>query len=168
MSYIPIDKNKFTTSTSDTDLRNEFFRLSKIFEDTYQEYLTLKSVPTPDQVAVNKKLTDLNKVNEDLTYIIGQINVKAGTTSNALLTASQSIENYTRQIYEKSGDLQRQQNELIRKKDELHSKQKQVEMGVQKNRYRRNLIVILTILNIIMIGIIYYFYNKSGSGVASE
>lgn len=165
MSYIPITRANFT---SDTDLRNEFFRLSKIFEDTYQEYLTLKSVPTPDQVAVNKKLTDLNKVNEDLTYIIGQINVKAGTTSNALLTASQSIENYTRQIYEKSGDLQRQQNELIRKKDELHSKQKQVEMGVQKNRYRRNLIVILTILNIIMIGIIYYFYNKSGSGVASE
>ena len=165
MSYIPITRANFT---SDTDLRNEFFRLSKIFEDTYQEYLTLKSVPNADQVAVNKKLTDLNKVNEDLTHIIGQINVKAGTTSNALLTASQSIENYTRQIYEKSGDLQRQQNELIRKKDELHSKQKQVEMGVQKNRYRRNLIVILTILNIIMIGIIYYFYNKSGSGVASE
>jgi hypothetical protein len=94
--------------------------------------------------------------------------VKAGTTSNALLTASQSIENYTRQIYQKSENLQRQQNELIRKKDELHSKQKQVEMGVQKNRYRRNLIVILTILNIIMIGIIYYFYNKSGSGVVSE
>jgi len=166
MPYTPITKENFTSSTSDTDLRNEFFRLSKIFEDTYQEYLTQKSVPNANQVTLNAKLTDLNNVNEDLTHIIQQINVKAGTTSNALLTASQSIENYTRQIYEKSGDLQRQQNELIRKKDELHSKQKQVEMGVQKNRYRRNLIVILTILNIIMIGIIYYFYNRPSAPVA--
>ena len=156
----------FSTNSPDADLRTEFFRLSKNFEDKYKEYMDLKSAATPDAGAISKKLDELNNVNTELTNIIQIINTKAGSTSGSLLTAAQSIENYTRQIYEKSGDLQRQQNELILKKDELHSKQKQVEMGVQKNRYRRNLIVILTILNIFMIAIIYYLYNRSGASAA--
>ena len=63
----------------------------------------------------------------------------------------------------KSKTLDLQNDEITRKQQELHNRQKQIEMGVQKNRYRRNVIIFLTIINIIMLALIYYFYNYSSS-----
>jgi len=150
-----------SSNPSEELLRKEFFRVANEYRVEHEKYLAIRTPSDADKLR-------LKNVTDDLNIIMGLINNRASVGgNNALLAAAQSINEYTRQIYEKSNKLQLQQNELERKKEELHSKQKQVEMGVQKNRYRRNLIVILTILNIIMIGVIYYFYNKSGNSAAS-
>ena len=161
-------------NTMSESIRDQFFRLSKEYQANYEAYISLVSMPKPtDPTALAArnadeaaKLAALNATADDLDRVMTSLQSSDASATDNIIAAGQTIQNYTRQIYEKTGDLQRQQKELILKKDELHSKQKQVEMGVQKNRYRRNLIIILTILNIAMIAVIYYFYNRTGAPTA--
>ena len=81
--------------------------------------------------------------------------------SNKILESSEAIERKTFQIYEKAKTLDIQQDLITRKNEELHSKKKQIEMGVQKNKYRRNLIFALIALNILLILSLYLFYVKA-------
>jgi len=145
-------------------LRAQYFAASEEYAREYQKYLDLKYSKNPaDEARATEVYTRLQSVDSKLRTLLEQVKASQSDVGNQLLDTNSAIERKTFQIYEKSKTLDLQNNEILRKQEELHNRQKQIEMGVQKNKYRRNVIIFLTIVNIIMLGLIYKFYSSSSA-----
>jgi hypothetical protein len=143
-------------------LRAQYFAASEEYAREYQKYLDLKySKNSGDEGKAAEVYMRLQSVDSKLKTLLDQVKSSESDIGNQLLDTNSAIERKTFQIYEKSKTLDLQNDEITRKQQELHNRQKQIEMGVQKNTYRRNVIIFLTIVNIIMLALIYYFYNYS-------
>ena len=148
-------------NNNQSSLRAEYFKTSDEYAREYQKYLELKYSKDPaNRVKADAIYARLQDIDNKLRTLLDQVKSQEGDIGSQLLDANSAIERKTFQIYEKSKTLDLQNDEIARKQEELHSKQKQVEMGVQKNLYRRNVIIFLTIVNLIMLVILYYFYNS--------
>jgi len=145
-------------------LRAQYFAASEEYAREYQKYLDLKYSKNPgDEAKAAEVYTRLQSVDSKLRTLLEQVKASQSDVGNQLLDTNSAIERKTFQIYEKSKTLDLQNNQISRKQEELHNRQKQIEMGVQKNKYRRNVIIFLTIVNIIMLGLIYKFYSSSSA-----
>ena len=148
-------------NSNQNSLRAEYFKTSEEYAREYQKYLELKYSKDPaNRVKADAIYSRLQDIDNKLRTLLEQVKTQEGDIGSQLLDANSAIERKTFQIYEKSKTLDLQNDEISRKQEELHSKQKQVEMGVQKNLYRRNVIIFLTIVNLIMLVVLYYFYNS--------
>jgi hypothetical protein len=143
-------------------LRAKYFETSEKYAKLYQQYLDEKfSSNEEQQKKALKTYNELKVIDQNLREIMEKLKKSTDAISNKILESSEAIERKTFQIYEKSKTLDIQQDLIQRKNDELHSKKKQIEMGIQKNKYRRNLIFVLLILNILLISALYFFYVKA-------
>jgi hypothetical protein len=149
--------------TVKNDTRKEYFAESEKYSKLYQDYLRLKYSRNPSEsgAQADAKFKELKDVDNKIKGLIDTMNQGGDSITPKLLNTNNEIERKTFQIYEKSKSLDIQQNEIEKRKEELHSRQKQIEMGVQKNRYRRNVIIFLIIINLVMLGAIYYFFNQT-------
>ena len=145
------------------DTRTKYFKASEDYSKQYQEYLRLKYSRNTNEsgAQADAKFKELKDVDIKIKKLIDDMNEPGDSITPKLLNTNNEIERKTFQIYEKSKSLDIQQNEIEKRKEELHSRQKQIEMGVQKNRYRRNVIIFLIIINLVMLGAIYYFFNQT-------
>jgi hypothetical protein len=139
-------------------LRARYLRNSNDYNQKYQDYLTAKYATNPDTGVVTQLAREVSELDSKLKSVISQIKTQESNIGQQLFDTSAAIERKTFSIYDKSKNLDIQQDEIARKKDELYSKQKQIEMGIQKNKYRRNVIIVLIIVNILMILAIFAFY----------
>jgi len=144
------------------DTRTEYFKTSELYSKQYQEYLRLKYSRNPNEsgAQADAKFKELKETDNKIRRLIDKMNESGDSVTPKLLNTNNEIERKTFQIYEKSKSLDIQQNEIEKRREELHSRQKQIEMGIQKNRYRRNVIIFLIIINLLMLGAIYYFFNQ--------
>ena len=143
-------------------LRSKYFTTSEKYAKLYQKYLDQKfSSNTEEQNASLSTYNELKVIDQNLREIMEKLKKSTDSISNKILESSEAIERKTFQIYEKAKTLDIQQDLIVRKNEELHSKKKQIEMGVQKNKYRRNLIFVLIALNIMLITSLYFFYIKA-------
>lgn len=145
------------------ETRTNYFKTSELYSKQYQEYLRLKYSKNSSESGpqAEAKFKELKETDTKIKALMTEMNQGGDSITPKLLNTNNEIERKTFQIYEKSKSLDIQQNEIEKRKEELHSRQKQIEMGVQKNRYRRNVIIFLIIINLIMLGAIYYFFNQS-------
>ena len=143
---------------SQDTLRARYLTNSNEYNQAYQDYLTAKYATTFDEGKVTGLKRKVSELDGKLKDVIRDINVQSLNEGQKLFDTSSAIERKTFSIYDKSKSLDIQQDEIARKKDELYSKQKQIEMGIQKNKYRRNVIIVLIIVNILMILAIFAFY----------
>jgi hypothetical protein len=139
-------------------LRARYLKNSDEYNKAYQEYLTAKYTTNPDTGTIKQLERKVSELDGKLQDVISQIKKQGSNIGQQLFDTSTAIERKTFSIYDKSKNLDIQHDEIIRKKDELYSKQKQIEMGIQKNKYRRNVIIVLIIVNILMILAIFAFY----------
>ena len=144
------------------ETRTKYFKASEEYSKQYQDYLRLKYSRNPSEsgAQADAKYNELKDTDTKIRKLIDQLNQDGDKLTPNLLNTNNEIERKTFQIYEKSKSLDIQQNEIEKRREELHSRQKQIEMGVQKNRYRRNVIIFLILINLIMLGAIYYFFNQ--------
>lgn len=143
-------------------LRSKYFTTSEKYAKLYQKYLDQKfSSNAEEQKTSLSTYNELKVIDQSLRDIMDKLKKSTDSISNKILESSEAIERKTFQIYEKAKTLDIQQDLINRKNEELHSKKKQIEMGVQKNKYRRNLIFVLIALNIILITSLYFFYAKA-------
>ena len=144
-----------------SDTRTKYFKESEEYSKQYQEYLRLKYSRNPSESGsqADAKFRELKDTDTRIRSLLKELNNEGDNITPKLLNTNNEIERKTFQIYEKSKSLDIQQNEIERRREELHSRQKQIEMGVQKNRYRRNVIIFLILINLIMLGAIYYFFS---------
>lgn len=148
-------------NNNQSGLRAEYFKTSEEYAREYQKFLDLKySKDGANKAKADAVYNRLQDIDNKLRALLDQVKAEEGDIGNQLLDTSTAIERKTFQIYEKSKTLDIQNDEIARKKEELHNKQKQVEMGIQKNRYRRNVIIFLTIVNLLMLIALYMFYNS--------
>jgi len=139
-------------------LRARYLKKSNEYNQKYQDYLTAKYETNPDTGKVTSLAREVAELDSKLKDVINQIKNQESNVGQQLFDTSSAIERKTFSIYDKSKNLDIQHDEIARKRDELYSKQKQIEMGVQKNKYRRNVIIVLIIVNILMILAIFAFY----------
>jgi hypothetical protein len=143
-------------------LRSKYFHTSEQYSKLYQKYLDQKFSQNPQQQKRSlETYNELKVIDQILRDIMDKLKKNTDSISNKILESSEAIERKTFQIYEKAKTLDIQQDLIARKNEELHSKKKQIEMGIQKNKYRRNIIVILIIINIFLIITLYSFYKNS-------
>jgi hypothetical protein len=143
-------------------LRSKYFTTSEKYAKLYQKYLDQKfSSNEEEQKTSLSTYNELKVIDQTLRDIMDKLKKSTDSISNKILESSEAIERKTFQIYEKAKTLDIQQDLITRKNEELHSKKKQIEMGVQKNKYRRNLIFALIALNILLILSLYLFYVKA-------
>jgi len=148
--------------TTPDDARSDYFKLSDDYSRLYNQYLNQKfSSDTKDQTQAQKTYNELQQVDKKLKEAL-RSTLSSDVNASKVLDASTNIEKKTFQIYDKAKTLDLQQDIIQRKNEELHSKKRQIEMGVQKNKYRRNLILFLLALNALILVSIYYFYKKTG------
>ena len=115
--------------------------------------------PSESGSQADAKFRELKDTDTRIRSLLKELNNEGDNITPKLLNTNNEIERKTFQIYEKSKSLDIQQNEIEKRREELHSRQKQIEMGVQKNRYRRNVIIFLILINLLMLGAIYYFFS---------
>ena len=139
-------------------LRARYLKISNDYNQKYQDYLSATYATNPDTSVVTQLARTVSDLDSKLKDVINQIKNQEGNVGQQLFDTSSAIERKTFSIYDKSKNLDIQQDEIARKRDELYSKQKQIEMGIQKNKYRRNVIIVLIIVNILMILAIFAFY----------
>jgi hypothetical protein len=143
------------------NLRAQYFAASEEYAREYQKYLDLKySKNVGDEAKAAEVYTRLQTIDGKLKTLLDQVKSQQSDAGNQLLDTNTAIERKTFQIYEKSKTLDLQTDQIAKKRQELVNRQKQIEMGVQKNRYRRNVIIFLTIVNIVMLALIYKFYSS--------
>jgi hypothetical protein len=143
------------------NLRAQYFAASEEYAREYQKYLDLKySKNVGDEAKAAEVYARLQTIDGKLKTLLEQVRSQQSDAGNQLLDTNTAIERKTFQIYEKSKTLDLQTDQIARKRQELINRQKQIEMGVQKNRYRRNVIIFLTIVNIVMLALIYKFYSS--------
>lgn len=143
-------------------LRSKYFTTSEKYANLYQKYLDQKfSSNAEEQKASLSTYNELKVIDQSLRDIMDKLKKSTDSISNKILESSEAIERKTFQIYEKAKTLDIQQDLINRKNEELHSKKKQIEMGIQKNKYRRNLIFVLIALNVLLIAALYFFYVKA-------
>ena len=144
------------------NLRAQYFAASEEYSREYQKYLDLKySKNVGDEAKAAEVYTRLQTIDGKLKTLLEQVKSQQSDAGNQLLDTNTAIERKTFQIYEKSKTLDLQSDQIARKRQELINRQKQIEMGVQKNRYRRNVIIFLTIINLVMLALIYKFYSSA-------
>jgi hypothetical protein len=133
------------------NLRAQYFETSQEYAREYQKYLDLKySKNSGDEAKAVDVYARLQEIDKKLKKLMEQVEMKPNDVGSQLLETNVAIERKTFQIYEKSKTLDKQKNEIQHKQQELRNRQKQIEMGVQKNKYRRNVIIFLTIINLVM------------------
>ena len=143
------------------NLRAQYFTTSEEYAREYQKYLDLKySKNVGDEAKAAEVYTRLQGIDGKLKTLLDQVKSQQSDAGNQLLDTNTAIERKTFQIYEKSKTLDLQTDQISRKKQELTNRQKQIEMGSQKNRYRRNVIIFLSIVNLVMLALIYKFYSS--------
>jgi len=148
-------------NSNQSSLRAEYFKTSEEYAREYQKYLDLKySKDGANRAKADAIYARLQDIDNKLRTLLDQVKSQEGDIGTQLLDTSSAIERKTFQIYEKSKTLDIQNDEIARKQEELHNKQKQVEMGIQKNRYRRNVIIFLTVVNLLMLIALWKFYNS--------
>lgn len=148
-------------NSNQSSLRAEYFKTSEEYAREYQKYLDLKySKDGANRAKADAIYARLQDIDNKLRTLLDQVKSQEGDIGTQLLDTSSAIERKTFQIYEKSKTLDVQNDEIARKQEELHNKQKQVEMGIQKNRYRRNVIIFLTVVNLLMLIALWKFYNS--------
>ncbi len=146
-------------STNVNQLKNDYFKKYKSYRSLYENYIEKKYSLNQAQVdeANNIIYPRIKSLETDLTNIMNQLRTSGNSLLPNINTQTDLIEKKTFKIYEKSKLLEQQNQELQEKTEELYSKQKQIEMGIQKNRYRRNFILFLLFINIVLIAAIYFF-----------
>ena len=137
--------------------------------NAYNKYLTVKSLlnntpPNSSQAksmesALNDAQQDYTKAQSVLAQYQGDIESNNQTTNKLIKNQTQDIENKTLSITKKNQLINKQTNLIDERNQIMNSRVRQIELGVSKNVYKRNIMYFLIFVNVvvvsILLGIIY-------------
>ena len=82
-------------------------------------------------------------------------------SQNLIAKQTNDIENKTRSILKKNQDINNQTSVLLEKNKIMDSRRRQIEMGIEKNLYKRNIMYVLVFVNVIVLAILFGLLSKS-------
>jgi hypothetical protein len=137
--------------------------------NAYNKYLTVKSLlnntpPNSSQAksmegALNEAQHDYTKAQSVLSQYQSDIENNNKTTNGLIKEQTNDIENKTLSIQKKNQLINKQTNLIDERNQIMNSRVRQIELGVSKNVYKRNIMYFLIFVNVlvvsILLGIIY-------------
>ena len=105
----------------------------------------------PKVVAINKNLNDiLRQLKRNINYTNKMIN-----RHKRLVTSK------TSSVMQKNKTIKHQDNYIEDRNIDLLSKNRQVEFSKERNSYKRMMLIVLVIINLILIALFYYLVMKN-------
>lgn len=123
----------------------------------YNKYLKYKFSGNAGQrrVADSQLKPKVTSINNTLNNILFELKKNIDYTDQLINNQKRIIEIKNSEVNKKNEILNRQDRFVMNKNNELTSKLKQVDFAKQRNNYRKLMLLILVLLNIILGGILY-------------
>ena len=131
----------------------------------YNKYLELKYDRSANK-SRNQALAESTvrpkvvKINSNLNKILSDLRSNIEHTQELIKTQEQSISTKNNNIYKRNNQITNQFNNITERTDELKSKERQIETGVERNQFKRNTMYFMILLNILIIGTLAYLLTK--------
>ena len=142
----------------------------KNYYNVYQKYMNYrfsKNRSTRKQAEYQFK-PKVIRSNQRLNEILTQLKENILESNNKILQQNEIINRKTIEIHNQNKVLSKLDKDLASKKLSIITKNRQLETGKGKNFYKRNIMIFLIILNVIIIGAIYYLIKSNGAQVPAS
>ena len=139
------------------DLRTIYQNLLTEYDDEYSKFLEAPINSTAGNIAKEKVTT----INKKLNSILDELKNNIKRTDDMIESQSRLVDSKTDVIMQKNKDIDTQDKYVANSNIELVSKKKQNEFSVERNRYKRIILVILIIINVLLGWGIYTLYKRS-------
>lgn len=135
------------------------------YYNTYTTYLKLKySVGRNSTVdrrnAETKWRPKVANINARLNKILTDIKANINHTKSLINSQEKEIEIKNNNIYQRNKKITDMANLIDKNTDDYVSKERQIVTGEERNRFRRNSMYFLILLNVIVIGVLGYLLTK--------
>ena len=132
--------------------------------NAYNKYLTVKSLlnNTPPNSTQSKSMEstlaeaqkDYTKAQSVLSQYQSDIENNNQTTNKLIKNQTKDIENKTLSIHKKNLLINKQTDLIDERNSIMNSRVRQIELGVSKNVYKRNIMYFLILVNVVVISIL--------------
>tara|TARA_B110000208_G_scaffold125989_1_gene153514 strand:+ start:83 stop:553 length:471 start_codon:yes stop_codon:yes gene_type:complete len=139
------------------DLRTIYQNLLTEYDDEYSKFLEAPINSTTGNIAKEKVTT----INKKLNSILDELKNNIKKTDDMIESQTRLVDSKTDVIMQKNKDIDTQDKYVATSNIELVSKKKQNEFSVERNRYKRIILVILIIINVLLGWGIYTLYKRS-------
>ncbi len=104
-------------------------------------------------------------LNTELNNILNEVKKNIMDTEQLINKQKTEVDTKTKLIYDKNQLIESQDNEIKKRNNELMSKDRQIQFTLERNRYRRIIMISLIATNVALIGggALWYMKNKGVS-----
>ena len=104
----------------------------------------------------------VEKLNRDLNGILEKMKTSISGSSKVIATQTKEIQQKRDAIDIKNNRIKIQDTSIVNTNTDLISKNRQIGFTNERNSYRRNILIVLLIMNILIGGAVYKFYKSGG------
>ena len=150
--------NKFECSRlcNITKLRNIYKEELNRYYEAYNKYLTIKFNQNDSNRAENASEIEQDIIShkENLSKILDSLKNNIVITDSKIQEYNQDIINTNDNIADRNSEITDQYLTLKNRQDELEGKYRMIDTGIERNHYKRNVILVLIFINIFIICIL--------------
>tara|TARA_Y100000385_G_scaffold289930_1_gene361061 strand:+ start:14713 stop:15279 length:567 start_codon:yes stop_codon:yes gene_type:complete len=134
-------------------------QLKEIYEKTlqtyyvdYNKYLSLKFSSQASDVANSKEIEPKIMANKEMmNKVLQALRQNISETQNSIDTHSTEIKSKNWDIADRNKNITKQYHTLENRKNELEGKLRMIDTGIERNHYKRNMILFLIVINILIV-----------------
>lgn len=134
-------------------------QLKEIYENTlqqyykdYNQYLSLKFSSEAADVANAKQIEPKIMANKEMmNKVLQALRSNISTTQSSIDTYNTEIKSKNWDIADRNKNITKQYHTLENRKNELEGKLRMIDTGIERNHYKRNMILFLIVINILIV-----------------
>ena len=150
---------------------SQYNQLLSEYLNEYNRYLVLKGLqenasPSGGDAsdfaqALKDAETKYTQKKEELVSLANDIESNNKVSQDLIAQQTKDIENKTRSILKKNNDITNQTSILAERNKIMDSRRRQIQMGIEKNLYKRNIMYVLIFVNVIVLAILFGLLSKN-------
>lgn len=145
-------------------MKEQYEILLKQYYDVYSEYLSFDNAKvniTYNRQQAERKRQDLNNLQTQLTNIQNSLKLRITNTNNSINQTENDIDILDSEMIKRYRDVDEKNQNMNDLKQEYNSRKRQIELNLEKHRYRRNIMWGFIIINCIAFVILVVFLYKN-------
>ena len=131
------------------ELNNYYTQYNK-----YLQYKYDRSSSSKQAEAENVIKPKVIRINNNLNKILADLKKNIEHTQELIQQQEGDINTKNNNIYKRNKQITDQYNTIVSRQDELESKNRQIDTGIERNQYKRNTMYFLIFLNIVIISVL--------------
>ena len=146
-------------------LRDMYEKELNNYYNSYNTYLQYKHDTSSDrawkrnyaETTLRPKVVAINKT---LNNILGQLKRNIKNTNGLISNHKRLVDSKTTNVMQKNKTIKHQDNFIDDKSLELTSKNRQVDFSKERNSYKKLMLILLVVINLVLISLFYYLIMK--------